>query len=320
MEMLEIHAAALGSTTTIYHEFLLYYKSTARVVYGFVEGKDDPKFYRGLIENSLPSQWDVELIRAGKKDKVLETLDSMDWLRFSRKRVCFFVDRDLSEFSGEKLQSEENLYITDNYSIENEIVTFRTMKRVLEEILNITELDKKELRVIQELFESNLETFREAMSSVMSQILIWVKGNERAYLDNIKPETFFKFADGKIYLNSEFTSPISRVEFAAKCAKAKQAPSDELAKAEAEFRVGRGLEKFIRGKYLTWFFIKSSLEIHSCIPKFCAKHSKPPGLKLSLSVENSMSLIGPRVRCPDSLKSFIGDNYLEYIKETNVVA
>jgi hypothetical protein len=182
MGMLEVHADALGSTNTTYHEFLHYYKATARVVYGFVEGKDDPAFYRGFIENSLPSEWDVELIRAGKKDKVLGALNSMDWLRFPKKRVCFFVDRDLSEFLGEQLPSGENLYITDNYSIENDVVTFRTMKRVLEEVLNITEFDQTEIRVIQELFESNLDTFREVMVSVMSQILIWESSSEKAYL------------------------------------------------------------------------------------------------------------------------------------------
>jgi hypothetical protein len=139
-------------------------------------------------------------------------------------------------------------------------------------------------------------------------------------IDNIKPDKFFKFVDSKIYLNDELTSHISRVEYAAKCAKAKQATNDELDKAEAEFRNGKGLEKFIRGKYLMWFFIKFLLEIHGSIPKFCAKHSKPPRVKLPLSVENSMSVVGPRVRCPDSLKNFIGKNYLEYIKEASTIA
>ncbi len=317
--MLEIHINALGSSNTLYHEFLLCYKATARVVYGFVEGKDDPAFYKGFIENDLPSEWNVELIKAGKKDKVIEALDSMDWLRFSKKRICFFIDRDLSEFLGEQLPSEENLYITDNYSIENDVVTFGTMKRVLEEVLNITEFDQNEIRVIQELFESNLDTFREVMTSVMSQILIWENNGEKAYLDNIKPETFFKFVDGKICLTYEFTSLISRIEYAAKCAKAKQATDDELAQAEEEFRYKKGLERFIRGKYLMWFFIKFLLELHSSTPKFCAKHSKPPKVKLPLCVNNSMSVIGPRARCPDSLKSFIRQNYFEYVKEVSTV-
>jgi hypothetical protein len=306
-------------TNIIYHSFLLCYKATSRIIYGFVEGKDDPAFYRGFIENSLPSEWDIELIRAGKKDKVLGALKSIDWLHFPKKRVCFFVDRDLSEFLGEQLPSEENLYITDNYSIENDVVAFRTMKRVLEEVLNISELDQTEMRVIQELFESNLNTFQKVMFSVMSQILIWEKGGEKAYLDNIKPETFLKFVEGKICLNDEFNLPISRVEYAAKSAKAKRATNDELDKAEAEFWNRKGIERFIRGKYLMWFFIKFLLEIHSSIPKFCAKHSKPPKVKLPLSVENSMSVIAPRARCPESLKNFIGQNYLEYIKEVNTI-
>jgi hypothetical protein len=91
-----------------------------------------------------------------------------------------------------------------------------------------------------------------------------------------------------------------------------------LDEVEAEFRKREGLQKFIRGKYLMLFFIKFLLEIHVCTPKFCSKHSKPPRVKLPLSIENSMSVIAPRVRCPESLKNFIRKNYIQYIKEMNV--
>lgn len=49
MTMLKIHEDALGSANNYYHEFLLYYKSDANIVYGIVEGKDDSMFYMGLI-------------------------------------------------------------------------------------------------------------------------------------------------------------------------------------------------------------------------------------------------------------------------------
>jgi len=69
--MLDIHAAALASGNIPYHEFLLCYKSTEQIVYGIVEGRQDPCFYRGIIENMLPDGWDVRLIKAGSKAKVL---------------------------------------------------------------------------------------------------------------------------------------------------------------------------------------------------------------------------------------------------------
>src|SRR5580698_4141808 len=122
MEMLDIHAAALASGNVPYHEFLLCYRAGERFVYGIVEGREDPCFYRGIIENMLPEGWEVRLIRAGSKKKALKVFESMDWSRFPRKRVCFFVDRDLSEFVGGETHVGDNLYVTDKYSIDSEVV------------------------------------------------------------------------------------------------------------------------------------------------------------------------------------------------------
>ncbi|MHC1754114.1 MAG: DUF4435 domain-containing protein [Methanosarcina sp.] len=320
MGMLEVHENALNSSNVPYHEFLLPYKVAERVVYGLVEGKDDPSFYRGIIEHSLPDGWNVELIRAGNKNKVLKVLNSMDWSRFPKKCVCFFVDRDLSEFMGEEHPSGENLYVTDNYSIENDAITFGTMKRVLEEILNITELDPAETRIIQELFEFNLNTFQESIVPIMSQIVIWRRSREEVDLNNIKLKEFFTFVEGKINLEERFVESTLRVEYAARCVNAAPSTNDELANAEVDFRSRQGPEKFIRGKYLLWFFVECALKLHCSIPKFCAKHSRPPKVRSSLSIKNAMVEIGPRVRCPESLKCFIERNYLEYIEEAKLVA
>jgi hypothetical protein len=318
MDMLEVHKDALSSSVVPYHKFLNYYKATACVVYGFVEGKEDPSFYRGKIESYLDEKWDVVLIPAGKKDKVLEAFNEMDWSRFPKKRVCFFVDRDLSDFLDREKPSAENLYVTDNYSIENDVITFGTMARVLEEVLNITELDPKETELVKKLFHFNLSTFREAMVPVMSQILIWRRNGAKAELNDINIKKIFKFESGKINLEETFASSISRVEYAAKCVSAEMATVDDLTKAEKEFREKLGPEKYTRGKYLLWFFIECANKIHGEIPKFCIKHSTPPKKRLSLGFSNSMVTVAPLTRCPKSLRIFIECNYLEYVREVEL--
>lgn len=315
MGMLEIHEDALNSSIVPYHKFLNRYKATACAVYDFVEGKEDPSFYRGKIESYLPDEWDVVLIPAGNKDKVLEAFNEMDWSRFPQKRVCFYVDRDLSKFLDGEQPSAENLYVTDNYSIENDVITFGTMTRILEEVLNINELDPKETEVIKKLFHSNLSTFREVMAPVMSQILIWRRNGAKAELNNLNIKKLFRFESGKINLEEIFTSSISRVEYAAKCVNAEMATIDELVKAEKESREKQGPEKFTRGKYLLWFFVECANKIHGEIPKFCVKHSTPPKKRLSLGFSNAMVTVAPLTRCPKSLRIFIERNYQEYIGE-----
>jgi len=117
--MLHLHETALASGNIPYHEFLLYYKATQRVVYGIVEGREDPSYYRGQIEGMLSDDWKVKLICAGSKTKVLKVFVDIDWSRFPKKRVCFFVDRDLSEFLSPQQHSGQNLFVTDNYSIDS---------------------------------------------------------------------------------------------------------------------------------------------------------------------------------------------------------
>jgi len=321
MGMREIHDAALGSSNVAYHLFLLNYKVSEQIVYGFVEGKDDPSFYRGFIESSIPDDWDVELISSNNKAKVLTIFDIMDWSRYPKKRVCFFVDRDLSEFLSDVTRSGENLYVTDNYSIENEVVNFKTMKRVLEEFFGVIHLDSTEFESIQNLFESNLEAFSEAMAPVMAQILLWRREGADVSLNNIKPKEFFTFEKGKIGLEPSFKSPEIRVHHAASRVGATWAAGKEIADAEAEFRGKQGLEKYIRGKYLLWFFVQCALEIHKATPVLCKKYREPPKVHVGLSVTNAIAMVAPRVRiCPASLKSFLKLNYGAYIKEEALTA
>lgn len=315
MDMLEIHTAALESSITAYHEFLLYYKKGEKIVYGFVEGRDDPSFYCGLIANQLPTEWDVKLIPSDNKDKVIKVFEGMDWSRYPKKCICFFVDRDLSEFIDGNRYSGENLYVTDNYSIENEAMNIRTMERILGDVFGVIGLNPTEIVPIRNLFESNLKTFSESMAPVMAQILLWKRAGANVSLDNIKPKEIFIFENGRIRLNPNFASPSSRVQHAALCVKAPVAPEHEIANAESEFRSKQGLEKYIRGKYLLWFFVYCAKAIHQAIPSLCTKYGKPPKIHIDLNVKNGITVIAPRVRCPDSLKIFLEHNYCAYIRE-----
>nr|VFK31285.1 MAG: Protein of unknown function (DUF4435) [Candidatus Kentron sp. MB] len=123
MSMLDIHADALNGDNTTYHEFLLRYKARTKVVYGIVEGKEDPMFYRSVIESILPSGWSVELLRAGSKQNVIRARFAFDWSRFSRKRIRFFVDRDLSDFIPDGVTPADNLYITNKVRLCEERAT-----------------------------------------------------------------------------------------------------------------------------------------------------------------------------------------------------
>lgn len=317
MTMLEIHSDALVSVSAAYHEFLLRYKASASIVYGIIEGKEDPMFYRGLIERQLPEGWDVELVPAGCKDNVLRAKDAFDWTRFSPTRICFFVDRDLSDFISEGTKPQENVYITDSYSIENNAVNLGVLKRLLTEVLSISDLNPTEWEVIEQRFSSALAAFQDSMVPIMAQIVLWRREGKRPCLNNIRPKDFFFFADGSIRLRNEFESAHSRLQHAAMCVKLQPSQHTEISSAEAEFREGQGAERFVRGKYLLWFLVEFALEVHRSISVLIRRFKDSPKVRISIGPANAMVVLAPRVRCPGSLQEFIERTYGQYIRDRN---
>ena len=315
MSMLQIHAEALDGEIAAYHEFLLRYKPNADVVYGIVEGKEDPMFYRGQIEHNLPEEWEVELIPAGRKDNVLKVLAFFNWERFSRKRICFFVDRDLSDFLQESSMAHLNLYITDNYSIESDVVNYGVLKRLLEEILNINNLNSQEEDTIEQRFLSALAFFQEAMLLIMVQVVLWKRNGMQPCLNNILPKDFFIFTEGKIILKDKFETELSRLQHAAKCVNLPSSDQAELSKLENEFREKEGAKRFIRGKYLLWFLVEFAQEIHRSLPLLFARFPTSPKIRITIGTRNAMPMLAPRVRCPTSLQVFLTNTYGQFIYE-----
>jgi hypothetical protein len=316
--MLDVHAAAVSTAGSIYHEFLLRYKKNDQVVYGIVEGKDDPVFYQGLIEQYLPAEWNVQLIKSGNRANVLSTLADFNWKRFSNKRICFFIDRDLSIFRATQDPISANLYITDKYSIENEAASFNTVSRLLHDVLNVTEASVQEIEILKEKFYENLQNFCEWFTPVMAQIVAWQRAGLRPALDNIFPKEMFAFSSGILTLKTGFELPEDRVKYAARKVGCDVSSREILDAVEKEFREKGGKERFIRGKYILWFVIEATLEIHREITLFCKAYSAAPKVKLTMGHANAMALVGTRIRCPQSLVEFVKKGYLEYISPSRI--
>lgn len=315
MTMLKTHEDALDSSNTAYHEFLLYYRNDVSLVYGFVEGKDDPAFYKGLIEPLLGDGWSVKLIVAGNKRRVLDVLDGMDWSRFPERRVCFFVDRDLSDFVGQAHQNAGNLYVTDGYSLENSIIGEATLDRALEELMGIDGLSPAEYESIHQVFRANTTAFTDALTPVMAQILLWRRGGDGPSLDNLKLHAWFRFREGRFESQDGYVDSNARLDAAAEWCKLTRSSADDVAAAAAELLSKHEARLFIRGKYLLWFFVQCLIGIRESIARFCSKYAEsPPRVRVSFGPQNAVVLLAGRVRTPATLKQFVERNYLSYVQ------
>lgn len=317
MDMMQVHATALQTTSTAYHEFLLKYKPNKSIVYGFVEGKDDPMFYHGLIEQALPSDWDIELIPAGNRDKVINSYKKFDWNRHSKKQICFFIDRDLTDFVEKETMSAENIYTTDGYSIENEVLNFGTYIRIIREIFNITGIDEQSRQKICTAFNDNLQIFTEALYPIMAQIILWQKEGLNPILSNIDTSTLFNFINGNAKIKDCYATTDQRVAYASKCTKLPMSPTLARNQVEIEFLKMKPTERFIRGKYALSFLLESAISTHQSIHILIPLLSKPPSPKITIGEKNAMIFIAPRMRCPETLRNFFNRTFLTHISTTN---
>ncbi len=315
MNMLEVHAEALSSKIASHHEFLARFSKTKQVVYGFVEGKEDPSFYRGFIEHRLPDKWEVELWPAGNRDQVLRIHKCINWRRFPKKRVCFFIDRDLSDLIPQKLLADKNIYVTDKYSIENSIVNRGTCRRILTEVFGFSDVSHEEMDRICNQFETQLESFFTVMIPTMAQILSWRRTTANANLNNIKISKLVKVDKGTILIDESNAATATRSQYIHKSAGVAWDPTADISVEEAEFAKVSVYRGFVRGKYVLWFLVEFCKSIHTAAAQFFSACAKPPKMKVSISVSNAVTIIGNRARAPKSLRTFLTDTYCAYIEE-----
>lgn len=311
--MLEVHNKALNEVDEAYHNFLLMYKKDAQCVYGFVEGKDDPAFYRCLIETQLPEGWSVKLIPSGNKDKVLRSFQSFNWIDYSKNRICFFIDRDLQDFLNPPQQLETNIYITDGYSIENSILKDQILMGVLSDIYQITQLTLEEEKSIKQILRENENIFFEAIMPLMGQILLWKRLGDKPNLNNLELAKIFSFSQAKLV-------PIERnilLQEAAKQIGCDICEDYKITDAENEIRSHDRSWAIVRGKYVFWFFVKQCEAIWESITSLLPRFSIKPKKRIECGVKNAMVIFAPRTRPPESLKEFVKQNYLSFINEVS---
>lgn len=311
MSMLETLNEAIEEKSSVYHEFLLQYKKGQKVIYGFVEGKDDPIFYTGCIEHYLLDGWDLKLLPAGGKKNVLEIHSAIDWRRFKKKQICFFIDRDLSALIPEKVVLKSNIYTTTGYSIENYVVQSSVCVRSLREVYGLSDVPEKEMKVVQSLFETQREKFYLLMIPVMSTILQWRTTSKKANLNNVNLNKLFKVDCGRLEeLDAEKSIEILHGQCDV------HLPDDfDITNEVKIFSPASVYRKFVRGKYLLWFLVRFCNSIHKESVKTFPSIRKRPRNKVVVSDSNGMCVFGNRGRTPNKLKKFIEENYLSHMSK-----
>ena len=314
MNMLRIHSDARDSENARYHEFLTDYSATAAVVYGFVEGLQDPCYYRGLIDHSLPSGWRVRLWPVGGKKVVYKTYRLFDWKRFTKRRVCFFVDRDFRDLTPEEYPEDINIYITDDYSIENSLVDTQTCHRALVEVCGFANVRQDELDAVLRQFEEEYDKFLRAMIPVSAWLLTAKRLQRSVYANNVEMHRLFSVVDGRL---QSIPNPRDCAAVADYLELRCGLPAgDDMDAAEAERELDQDVlyRRFVRGKFALWFLIEFCLSVRHSAVVFFPSCGGPPKMHVAMGHKNAMVLLGCRGRIPETLRVFLRNTFCQYIE------
>jgi hypothetical protein len=263
----------------------------------------------------LPEDWTVELWPAGNKNQVYRIHAGLDWRRFPKNRVCFFVDRDLSDIIPEPFTKDSNIYVTVGYSIENDVVSKTACQRILTELCGFANADHADLESACMIFEKELNKFLKAMIPVMAWILCWRRSGKRPNLSDILMRDLFSFRDGHLQPNPSPKGKRNVAQYLHDQCNIALDPGIDINNFEIEFRRKGRYKKFIRGKYVFWFLVEFCNAVHRDAIVLFKSISKSPKKSVTLSYSNGMAVIGSRVRFPASLRKFLKSTYCAHIKQ-----
>lgn len=299
------------SRTVAYTLFLEEYNKHKPICYGFVEGKDDPSYYQCHIDNYLPAGYKIRLFPTGRKECVKQTYDLFDWRSFDKKRIVFFMDRDLSDIIRDPhIINDSNVYITDQYSIENDIICSDTLEAVLRQLLGFAETPQNQIDTVIRLFEIAREKFDSIMLPVMANVIFWKKGGVlTANYRNVKINHIVSVQNGcLVILKTE--EEIIRLIYKQSGLELALYNKEDVNNICREIVTKGCIRSIIRGKYLATFFI----EFCNSVCRDCTRIAiKKTHKGCTISEVDIMRMIAPRCRISNSLRSFINDTILAYI-------
>lgn len=305
-----------GRTVPLSRFYSDFKKDSSKVCYGFVEGKDDPSYYRTIIKQKIDSDCFIILYPSCGKEIVKYVYEEIRKRNYPIEKIVYFMDRDLSCIINDtNIINDPYVYITDNYSIENDILNEDTLESVLQDILGFCATPTDELSTIKKLYNQQLNDFDNRMLPIMANIIVWKK-------KNIKPANYNQLKIKNIFnvKNGILTQIGTEDDIIRKLYKDSQVDYSIYNKSEMETVISEVKKKslvhqIVRGKYFATFFILFCNSIHN---DFSTMGINKTNKGRTLNDNDIMETIAPRARVPQSLEIFIKNTIVQYFN--NVAA
>ena len=315
MSILQELEKSLQSDAPSYMDFLYRYDPKKKQVFAFYEGDEDSSFYHHFLRATIDDDCELEEIVAGCKNNVIKLQQEFDWALYNNKQIIFFVDRDLSYWLNEPTNYGENIFVTDEYSVENYIVNRQGFMSWLIHFEGFARASKEEINHMISQYEVGISDFKKKMMPIMAEAVVAKRHDASVPLSEFKisknKSIFFDTCDGHL----EFK--IDREEKVLEKWKLTAEHCAEISTQILCFE--KDIEYYsVRGKWLLCFMaeIGEYMRLNADIfaPSLKVSGKIPP----TCSVPTSQCLVALAPYCtetiPIRLKHFLNTTYQVYLK------
>jgi hypothetical protein len=293
--------AAPTSSRAKLNIFLLSFQPQGQAIAIFLEGRDDPSLIRVNVQRfAEPKALSVEMTILGNKKEVLNAYDYLGKRFPNNPRIMFFVDKDHDDLIGETrgTKTQQSLFVTEHYSIENYLVSEPAIAAILTDLWGL-DSSSEAIAIACQKFHQFQRDYRQVFLPWMAWLLATRRLGQKPNTNNIKVSILKVDINYQIMFNwkPDILTHLGRV-----CNVNIQPDPTTIDSTIRELEA-LPTKVWLRGKQELWCLIKflNRLEEEVKTGKVKLKIRSP------IDINNIVELLAPRLPCPSDLRDYLAN-------------
>lgn len=289
------------SSASVWQQFILQYERRANSVHAFFEGRDDRCVYLSELKKRFRDKYTVFSIVCDGKDGVIAAYKRIAPSVRNKRRILFFVDKDLDNFldkARKRIPNSKSIFSTRYYSIDNYYVTEEMIGDIVETLWAINQ-SSHEYRFSRVFFRNSYNQFCNEMIPIMAWCISRMRRGQKIHFKNIRMNSLVDITlDGDVERKRNRLLELER---------ACQDEVDEEFWPDVKIcmRQLRMLDAktFIRGKFELWFLVQLLDKLSAQLARL--SNSKKLRVRTQLHQENVVEVLTQFLVFPAEFDEFI---------------
>lgn len=303
MSLLKLLRDARTGPSSFLHQYLLNAGKSKLAIHAFVEGQDDRSFYLPFLRSAFRGSAQLYLYVCRGKRNVYKAFDQVQPRLLAEDHAVYFVDKDLDDLIPEAFPDAEQIYVTETYSIENYLVSERSVEEVWSDSFGQAPGG--------DAFELVLDSFNQARAAfyeLSSYIAAWTihhrRLGTRPQIANLRMDQIASLSE-----DLKWHQKVENGELVAVLDECCHVETTDTWYSEAnqlvELTRSQDSGAITKGKHDLWFLVKFLARLRSNVEKAAAEEGRKLRVSFQITETNAVELLTPRIDTPPRLEAFL---------------